>query len=276
MAQYRRTWPGQESLSRGINVVALEDDRSGPCSNRPGGLRRHAPAYVQFVGTEISSATEGPIDQSLLLAFVELVKRQTNDRVVDVGCGPGRAAAFMAARGLDVVGVDISGDARYRQARTSTDQFEEGRLDALPFEAGVFAGAVCWYSIIYTPPESLPAAFRELARVLMPAGYLLLAFQAESEPVYRTNAHGTHLPLTSYRHSVKDVADLLVDMGFAIYATVLRAPDLEDETPSRDSCLRLARPRSRLITPPRAGVRDTPLGHLLAEHGAGVGGYPLS
>ena len=109
-------------------------------------------------------------------------------------------------------------------------KFEEGRLDALPFEAEVFAGAVCWYSIIYTPPESLPAAFRELARVLMPAGYLLLAFQAESEPVYRTNAHGTHLPLTSYRHSVKDVADLLVDMGFAIYATVLRAPDLEDET----------------------------------------------
>jgi ubiquinone/menaquinone biosynthesis C-methylase UbiE len=190
-----------------------------------------APAYVQFVGTEISSATEGPIDQSLLLAFVELVKRQTNDRVVDVGCGPGRAAAFMAARGLDVVGVDIS-LAMLDIARHAHPQikFEEGRLDALPFEAGVSAGAVCWYSIIYTPPESLPAAFRELARVLMPAGYLLLAFQAESEPVYRTNAHGTHLPLTSYRHSVKDVADLLVDMGFAIYATVLRAPDLEDET----------------------------------------------
>ena len=40
----------------------------------------------------------------------------------------------------------------------------------------------------------------------MPAGYLLLAFQAESEPVYRTHAHGTHLPLTSYRHGVHDVA----------------------------------------------------------------------
>lgn len=34
-----------------------------------------APRYVEFVGTEISSATEGPIDQSLLVAFVELVKR---------------------------------------------------------------------------------------------------------------------------------------------------------------------------------------------------------
>ena len=38
---------------------------------------RAAPRYVQFVGTEISSATEGPIDRSLLAAFVELIKRQT-------------------------------------------------------------------------------------------------------------------------------------------------------------------------------------------------------
>ena len=37
-----------------------------------------APRYVQFVGTEISSATEGPIDQSLLVAFVELSKEATH------------------------------------------------------------------------------------------------------------------------------------------------------------------------------------------------------
>ena len=190
-----------------------------------------APRYVQFVGTEISSATEGPIDQSLLVAFVELVKRQTIDRVADIGCGPGRAAAFMAERGLDVVGVDIS-QAMLTVARSAHPhiKFEEGQLDALPFETGVIAGAVCWYSIIYTPPDSLADAFGELARVLMPGGYLLLAFQAEDEPVHRTNAHGTHLPLTSYRHSVQDVADRLEDIGFKIYSTVLRAPDLENET----------------------------------------------
>ena len=190
-----------------------------------------AAGYVEFVGTEISSATEGPIDQSLLVAFVDLVKRQTIDRVVDIGCGPGRAAAFMAARGLDVVGVDIS-QAMLTVARGAHPhiKFEEGQLDALPFETGVFAGAVCWYSIIYTPPDSLTEAFSELARALMPGGYLLLAFQAEDEPVYRTNAHGTHLPLTSYRHSVQDVADRLEDIGFKIYTTVLRAPDLENET----------------------------------------------
>jgi ubiquinone/menaquinone biosynthesis C-methylase UbiE len=193
-----------------------------------------AARYAQFVGTQISSATEGPIDQSVLVAFVELIKRQSVVRVADVGCGPGRVAAFMAERGLDVVGVDVS-QAMLEIARTahSNIRFEEGRLDALPIETGVLAGAVCWYSIIYTPLDRLTEAFGELKRVLIPGGYLLLAFQAESDPVYRTDAQGTGLPLTSYRHSVREIADCLEDTAFTIYTTVLRAPELEGETTSQ-------------------------------------------
>jgi SAM-dependent methyltransferase len=190
-----------------------------------------APRYVQFVGTEISSATEGPIDQSLIEAFVELVKRQSIHQVADVGCGPGRAAAFMADRGLDVVGVDIS-EAMLAIARSAHPhiKFEEGQLDALPFETGMLAGAVCWYSVIHTPPDRLVEAFHELSRVLIPGGYLLLAFQAEDEPLHRADAYDTKLPLTSYRHSVQQVAAHLVDADFKTYATVLRAPELDTET----------------------------------------------
>jgi ubiquinone/menaquinone biosynthesis C-methylase UbiE len=81
----------------------------------------------------------------------------------------------MAERGLDVVGVDVS-QAMLPIARSAHPhiRFEEGQLDALPFETGVLAGAVCWYSIIYTPIDRLAEAFGELARVLMPGGYRLL------------------------------------------------------------------------------------------------------
>jgi SAM-dependent methyltransferase len=192
---------------------------------------RAAASYVRLVGTEMSSATELPVDQSWLVEFVELTTRRAIGRVADVGCGPGRVAAFLADRGLDVIGVDVS-RAMLAVARTAHPDipFEEGRLDALPIETGALAGVVCWYSIMYTPLDRLDDAFDELARALIPGGCLLLAFQAEGEPVQRDDAFGTHLPLTSYRHRMQEVAACLARTGYTIHATALRAPELEHES----------------------------------------------
>jgi SAM-dependent methyltransferase len=195
---------------------------------------RAGQTYVQFVGTEISSVTEPPIDRSLLVAFIEMVKGHTTRRVADVGCGPGRAAAFMANHGLDVVGIDVSQTMiAIASAAHPHIEFEVGQLDALPIETGVLTGAVGWYSIIYTPPDRLDQTFDELARVLIPGGHLLLAFQADDEPVHRDDAFGTGLPLTSYRHSVQEVAACLEGTGFKTYATAIRAPELEHESTSQ-------------------------------------------
>ena len=85
-----------------------------------------------------SAQRQKALDRSLLVGFIELIKRQTVDRVADIGCGPGRVAAFMAERGLDVVGVDVS-QAMLAVARTAHPhiKFEEGQLDALPIETEV-------------------------------------------------------------------------------------------------------------------------------------------
>jgi len=79
----------------------------------------------------------------------------------------------------------------------------------------------------------LVEAFEELARVLIPGGHLLLAFQAAGEPLHREEAFGSGLPITSCRHSVNDVAGRLEDSGFGISTTVIRAPELEHETTSQ-------------------------------------------
>jgi len=193
-----------------------------------------AGTYVQFAGTDINSATEHPIDRSLLVAFIELIKRQAVRRVADVGCGPGRVASLMADHGLDVLGVDVSPAMLAIASAAHPDiEFAEGQLDALPIESKTLAGAVSWYSIIYTPRHRLVEAFKELARVLMPGGHLLIAFQAEGEPLLREDAFGSRLPLTSYRHSVSDVVGHLEESGFRIATTAIRAPELEHETTSQ-------------------------------------------
>jgi SAM-dependent methyltransferase len=194
-----------------------------------------ASRYVDFVGTEINAATEAPIDRSLLMAFVELVQGGPSGPVADIGCGPGRVAAFLVHHGLDVVGVDVSEGmlAAARRAHPHI-RFEKGELAALPFEPGALAGAAYWYSIIYTPPDELSETFAELGRVLVPGGHALFGFQTGSgEPVRRATAHGTNLPLTNYLHNPSEVAAQLEEVGLTIYAQVVRAPDLEHETTSQ-------------------------------------------
>jgi hypothetical protein len=93
---------------------------------------------------------------------------------------------------------------------------------------------VCWYSIIYTPPNHLGEAFAELKRVMIPGGQVLLGFQAGSgEPVRRAEAHGTNLPLTNYLHNPSEVGARLEEAGFWLHANVVRAPALGHETTSQ-------------------------------------------
>jgi SAM-dependent methyltransferase len=72
---------------------------------------------------------------------------EPGQRVLDVGCGPGRHSLALARRGLDVVGVDLSPDfvALAREAAADgglTARFEEQDVRALPYD-GEFDAAIC-------------------------------------------------------------------------------------------------------------------------------------
>jgi len=190
-----------------------------------------AEQYARRIGIDVSAAFEGPVDRAFLAAFVEFVGL-TAGLVADVGCGPGRVAAWLKAHGLDVVGVDVS-HAMLTVARGAHPdiRFEEGHLTALPFEDGSLVGAVCWYSIIHTPPEHLHEAFSELQRVLSGGGHLLVAFQAgDSKGVHRTDAYGTGHSLTYFRHCSQEVARSLVAAGLQPHAQAVRGPELAHES----------------------------------------------
>ncbi len=196
---------------------------------------RTADLYVQFIGTEITSSIEADLDQALLEAFADhlaLAPEPSTGPVADIGCGPGRAAAFLAARGLDVVGFDAS-TAMLDLARAAHPglRFEEGVLTSLPVTDGSLAGAVCWYSIIHTPPDALDEVMAELARVLAPGAPLLIAFQAgHGEAVHRTEVQGRPVSLTNHRHDPSHVVRCLEAAGFEVDAPVVRAAAADHES----------------------------------------------
>lgn len=191
-----------------------------------------ADIYAQLIGTEISPAVDGVLDRAILGSFVKSIAGADGQLVADVGCGPGRVAAFLAANGLNVIGFDIS-DAMLTIAGAAHPgiRFELGMLTDLPLLDGALAGAVCWYSIIHTPSDRLDVVVDELARVLAPGGRLLVAFQAgNGEPVHRADIHGRSVSLTSYRHHPDHVAGCLSVAGFAVEPPVIREAEFSHES----------------------------------------------
>lgn len=105
-------------------------------------------------------------------------------RVLDVGCGAGTHAVWMAEQGLAVTGVDVAETAIMlaRALATGRDvqaEFHVANARHLPFATASF-DAVFDRGTYHHQAQQKQAYAREIARVLKPGGtYLLLAFSSK-------------------------------------------------------------------------------------------------
>jgi SAM-dependent methyltransferase len=108
----------------------------------------------------------GPIPFAL-----EAIARERPERVLDVGCGPGRLGALIVERtGAHVVGVDSS-PRMVELARESGLEALVGDVQSLPFATGSFDCALAAWMLYHVP--NLDRAAAELVRVLRPGGLLV-------------------------------------------------------------------------------------------------------
>ncbi|MFE0249445.1 class I SAM-dependent DNA methyltransferase [Streptomyces sp. NPDC059010] len=165
-----------------------------------------------------------PVERAVLGVFAELV--EGDGPVADLGCGPGRTTARLAALGLSVFGVDLS-ESMLAIARRENPglRFEQGSMLELDLPDGALAGALSFYSSIHTPVDQLPSLFAEFHRVLAPGAPLLLAFQAGDEHRHHDRPFGHPVALTFQRRRPEDMADLLTAAGFALLSRTVREPD---------------------------------------------------
>src|SRR5690349_1971791 len=102
-------------------------------------------------------------------------------RVLDAGCGTGRVAIELAARGFTATGIDIDGRMLDAARRKAPDlPWIEGDLAATSlgetFDVVVLAGNV----LIFVAPGTEPEVVRRSAEHLAPGGILIAGFQVQA------------------------------------------------------------------------------------------------
>ena len=188
--------------------------------------------YAELLRDELA---DKPLERALLGAFTEHVARDGGGPVADLGCGPGRIAAYLSGLGVDVRGLDLSPRmVEVARADHPGIPFEVGSMTELPYADGSLAGALSWYSIIHIPQELQAAVFAEFARVLKPGGRLLLAFQvseeADEDVVHLTRAYGHDIDLRTRRQRPARVRERLLAAGFTPTAELLREPEAPEKS----------------------------------------------
>ncbi|WP_019877153.1 class I SAM-dependent DNA methyltransferase [Sporichthya polymorpha] len=172
-----------------------------------------------------------PWDRAALAVFAELVG--PGGRVADVGCGTGRVTAWLAARGLDVFGIDLSPGMLAVARRDHPElSFSVGDMTDLQLPADSLDGLLAFYSIIHVPPARLPDVFAGFARALAPRGHLLVVFQTGDGVVHYAEGYGHCIDLHFHRRTCAEVANLAEGAGLVVSARLEReAVERHERTP---------------------------------------------
>jgi SAM-dependent methyltransferase len=159
--------------------VSTHDSHHAPAAERPAGNDRpgHGPAdwEERYAGAPVWSGNPN-------VALVAEVSDLTPGRALDVGCGEGADAIWLASRGWRVTAIDVAtnalgrGRAAAEAAGIDVEWVASGLVD-LPERDGCFDLVTVFYpALMRTPGSSAEAA---LLGAVAPGGTLLVVHHAE-------------------------------------------------------------------------------------------------
>ncbi|WP_031008035.1 class I SAM-dependent methyltransferase [Streptomyces sp. NRRL F-5727] len=145
--------------------------------------------------------------------------------VLDVGCGPGTVTGYLAERGLDVSGVDLSPRMVGNARRLYPDcRFEVASATELALGEATLGGVLGWWSLFNLPRDVLPQVLAHFARALKPGGFLLTATHVGDEDLVRTEAYGgVPVRWTTHKWRPEGFVELIERAGLTTVAE-LRLP----------------------------------------------------
>lgn len=151
----------------------------------------------EYITGEYRNMWDMPYPSQELVTFIASLDFSGDSVALDIGCGAGREAIFLAQQNFQTIGVDLSAEAlkiahqRALKNGVSID-WRQGNVLQLPVETNTVDfvnDRGCFHVIAEEDRETYA---QEVDRILKPGGFMLLRGCRES------NEEGHHVPVTEY------------------------------------------------------------------------------
>jgi len=158
--------------------------------------------------------------------------------ICDIGCGPGQIARYLHSQGVKTLGVDLSLKMVSEAQRLNPEiHFHQGNMLALPDADNSWGGIAAFYCIIHIPREQIVDALREMKRVLVPGGRLLVTFHIGQESKHLDQWWEKPVNLDFAFYLPGEMEDWLKAAGFELMETLIREPNPEVEVATQRAYL---------------------------------------
>lgn len=200
-----------------------------------------AEAYAIALGDDLDAK---PFDRWFLSELADNAPGQG----LDIGCGPGQVAGFLAGLDMEVTGLDLSPGMIAQARELHPDvSFVQGTFTVPPMPRGAdprdpgWGLVTAWYAFVHLAQSEIAPLMASLSKVLCRGGYLALATHVGDEVSHPGELFGEETDLDFVLHDPEVIIAAATAAGLVDVEWYLRSA-LPEEAPTRRLYLRGRRP----------------------------------
>ncbi|MEE8431983.1 MAG: class I SAM-dependent methyltransferase [Candidatus Desulfatibia sp.] len=184
----------------------------------------------------------------LVIRSINMFKRESPKKILDVGCGLGRHIQLFAERGHTVLGVDIALSA-IRKSRVKAVPYPRAYLALcdvthLPVSSNQFCLVLAWRMLHLNDKDHIDDALKDIHRILRPNGIIICSVRSTSNTLYfKGKREGREIEPGTFVIDVGGIAGLIyhffsrqeIETTFSKYFTISSIEEKELEHTSYTS-----------------------------------------
>lgn len=161
--------------------------------------------------------------------FLKLIGK--GGKILDAGCGPGVDVVYIASKGFDVIGIDLSEKIlEIAKRKNPRIYFQKADIRKLNFKPNTFDGIIASFSLIHIPKKDVNKTVDNFYKLLKPRGVIYIGIQeGQSREIFLAEPLKPDEKIFLNIISAKEIKEILTKAGFIVLDEFSRPAENKEE-----------------------------------------------